>query len=1008
MSKWRVFTLFILLALFVIPVSAANGNNGVDDIRGRWDIQWQMDSEGNVPLPELEVLVTEIEPSSTEADVYLATGCMAIAEEGYYAPLSLQATDNLDGSYDVVFLSTVVPGVNGMGPFIVRFDGYFEVFGSGVKDDVIDGGLETGYGGGGWTGEHHDRRRVKCPAADPSVLWFNPDIYVDVDRSPTPNYPDYTLLGGNTNIVSSAMLVEWPDGGVEIVDYEQDIFTLADFVNEFAFGLNLEGLPIAGEPYTFTLLDSLGNTIPGTETVDYWYSCPQGAPSDPVATYLFEDHVNTSWTGVADVPGQFEPNGDPQIGFYQIEVGSFEEGGMLYGMNWGSSTYHNIPWSPFVVDQFEDDPDGFDHGISFSELDDGLYEYRILSFSESHRDNPGFGHECQSVINAQNLMMEKSGSDLNFFQFGLISGNVASASGPIEGIMVTVCEYDNEEDPYCQEGQTDSNGEYYIQRLFENDYRVGVYGQPGWANENYDDAIFHEDAARVGVLGGQETTNIDFILEQGGSISGTVFDDQQNPLGGIAVDTENGGFGTCTDENGFYVLEGMPLGDVGVVAGRDFCDEHPYVDQLIEDVPVGSTGVDFYLSEGLYISGTVFDDQQNPLGGIAVDTENGGFGTCTDENGFYILGALSAGDYNVVAGRDFCDEHPYAEQMQEGVAAGSENIDFQLEMYVEPSSQYLNVQPDHMWADTGEWAEGVEVTISFDGYFASQFAPPSGNLFFDLSESGIAAGADVHITDGTDFKDLHVVNATLDTVDDVENTAEGSAPADSWLGVGIQADNGFFWADNFQADGVGNWFVDFDDTFQDFDGVTDAWVHVFDEDGDSTLAHLFIDPPPEPSSAFINLNPDDGWAHSGGWAEGSPITLSFLGSDWDTLTADAAGDVFFNDLAGSGVGPGVLVSVTDGVDTKELLVVDASFDFADDVTDTAGGTGPAGVFIAVGIDDGVAPEPFRLDGIQIDSSGNWFADFGADGQDFGPPVNGAWVEVPDEDGDSTLTSLVLP
>lgn len=168
MSKWRSLTIFILLALLVIPVSAASQNDGVDNLRGSWDIQWELDSEGNVPLPELNVYVVDIEATENDENVYLGTGCMAIAQEGLYAPLSIIATDNLDGTYDVEILSTVLPGVNDTGPFTIRFEGLFEVFSSAVSDDQIAGILVTNFSGGVWSGEHHDRQSPQCPDSEPT------------------------------------------------------------------------------------------------------------------------------------------------------------------------------------------------------------------------------------------------------------------------------------------------------------------------------------------------------------------------------------------------------------------------------------------------------------------------------------------------------------------------------------------------------------------------------------------------------------------------------------------------------------------------------------------------------------------------------------------------------------------------------------------------------------------------------------------------------------------------
>ena len=234
----------------------------------------------------------------------------------------------------------------------------------------------------------------------------------------------------------------------------------------------------------------------------------------------------------------------------------------------------------------------------------------------------------------------------------------------------------------------------------------------------------------------------------------------------------------------------------------------------------------------------------------------GGFGTCTDENGEYTLEGLPLGTYTVEAGHEFCGVGGYMIKALPDVEITEEfryagGIDFHLELAPEPSPQYLNVQPDHGWADSGGWTVGSQVTISFDGYSATLPAvssgdPDYGSVWFDLSGTGIALGMDVHITDGIDYKDLYIVNATFDYADEIENTAGGTGPAGAWIGVGIVDEiNGYenpYWVDGIQIDGNGDWFVDFDDSGQDFGAVTDAWLHVFDEDGDSTIAPLDLSP----------------------------------------------------------------------------------------------------------------------------------------------------------------------
>ncbi|MDX1408792.1 MAG: hypothetical protein R3330_11680, partial [Saprospiraceae bacterium] len=413
-------------------------------------------------------------------------------------------------------------------------------------------------------------------------------------------------------------------------------------------------------------------------------------------------------------------------------------------------------------------------------------------------------------------------------------------------------------------------------------------------------------------------------------------------LGGIAVDIEEGNFGTCTDENGYYELVGLPLGTYNVAAGREFCDSHPFSEQIQPGVQTGSTNVDFFLEAvqnepvlhvvpvhpEIHGHGwdpeaivTIYVDDDDDLGNGILYTESkpvndptnwcgepcfdvsgvsalpngilpGHVVTMTDGEFTHmvhttdlvwdgvdvdadtVFGTATPGswvevtshgpefairavqvdtfgnwivDFSVPGVEDFEQDvldlgsgfHGRSIQFEGGIPDDGTLAYWHIE---EPPMPFLNVQPALMWADSGNWAPGTSVTISFGSYLDTQSADGSGNVWFDLTGSGINPGIDVNITDGSDSKDLYVVAASFDGADDVENTAWGTAPPDMALGIAVVDINGyedgFYWVDGIQADEFGNWFVDFDDYSLDFGSVMDAWVHVFDEDGDSTLAHL--------------------------------------------------------------------------------------------------------------------------------------------------------------------------
>jgi len=155
-----------------------------------------------------------------------------------------------------------------------------------------------------------------------------------------------------------------------------------------------------------------------------------------------------------------------------------------------------------------------------------------------------------------------------------------------------------------------------------------------------------------------DATGIDFTLDPGGSISGVVTDGE-NPLANIGVDIFDGGYGTCTDENGNYTIAGLPLGTYDIVAGRDFCGPHPYTEQVMPGVSIDAdnpdmSGIDFELTAGGSISGTVLAVGGGLIGDnidVSACFEDDSFcgWTSVQSDGTYVITGLPAGEYRVHA-----------------------------------------------------------------------------------------------------------------------------------------------------------------------------------------------------------------------------------------------------------------------------------------------------------------------------------------------------------------------
>ena len=263
---------------------------------------------------------------------------------------------------------------------------------------------------------------------------------------------------------------------------------------------------------------------------------------------------------------------------------------------------------------------------------------------------------------------------------GQISGTVTNAGGDaVAGITVTA--YDTDTGEFGAQATTKNDGTYTLKKLGAADYTVEFMDNtdnPLYVTEYYDDQADFEDADAVTVATSQSVSGIDAVLARFGTISGTVTDEEGNPLGGIFVDvlevTEDGPpftspGGTVTAANGTYSFPFAPAGDSYVVGFDDldgkYVNEY-YDDQLsifdadlVSVTPGGATtGIDAALARAARISGTVTDSEGTGLGGIEIQLAREvapdewfsfgeEFGYQTEADGSYAIGGLPPGTWRV-------------------------------------------------------------------------------------------------------------------------------------------------------------------------------------------------------------------------------------------------------------------------------------------------------------------------------------------------------------------------
>ena len=293
---------------------------------------------------------------------------------------------------------------------------------------------------------------------------------------------------------------------------------------------------------------------------------------------------------------------------------------------------------------------------------------------------------------------------------GSISGTVYEADGvtPVGDADVWADSYD-----CCAGGEgtrTAPDGTFTISGLAPGDYRVGARASDqGLVREFYDDTTDGELAARVSVSAGQTTPDIDFSLELGGSVSGTVYEaDGVTPVGNAEVWAESydccgGGGGARTAPDGTFTITGLAPGDYWIgaraldqgLAGEFYDDTRDRDLAARVSVTAGQTtsDIDFSLEPGGSISGTVYEaDGITPVGDADVWADSyeccGSEGTRTAPDGTFTIFGLPPGDYRVGAEAEGYAREFYDDAIEEDLAARvsvtagqtTSDIDFSLEL----------------------------------------------------------------------------------------------------------------------------------------------------------------------------------------------------------------------------------------------------------------------------------------------------------------------------------------
>ena len=310
---------------------------------------------------------------------------------------------------------------------------------------------------------------------------------------------------------------------------------------------------------------------------------------------------------------------------------------------------------------------------------------------------------------------ETSGIDFTLDPGGTISGQVVSSDGGVPIANLPVFAIPDSSSDQLAASVTDAEG-HYILGLPAGSYLVvayPVFTDLNYVVEWYDGVPDPDSATPVPVSVGQDSGNIDFVLEPGGTISGHIFaSNGTTPLAGVqvvAVDYESlsppGMANSGAD--GSYTILGLPTGlyDVSAAAAGYLAEWYPDALDWNDAAPVPVTApadtpnIDFTLEVAGSISGQVTyldGGTPVPVANLRVHahdpaTDEHVSEANTDSSGNYTISGLPTGSYIVLActscsGLNFVKEYYQdalfwreADPVSVTAPADTPNIDFVLD-----------------------------------------------------------------------------------------------------------------------------------------------------------------------------------------------------------------------------------------------------------------------------------------------------------------------------------------
>ncbi|OGY80020.1 MAG: hypothetical protein A3B74_05185 [Candidatus Kerfeldbacteria bacterium RIFCSPHIGHO2_02_FULL_42_14] len=176
--------------------------------------------------------------------------------------------------------------------------------------------------------------------------------------------------------------------------------------------------------------------------------------------------------------------------------------------------------------------------FNFSEI--ALGKYRLTIMKDGY-----------IVLKKESVTIDANISDKKYTlkTASAVFGRVTSQNAPVDNATVTIYSVDTEKDEGYTTTTTDSDGYYLMQGLKAGKYRIRVQ------TTDYVERIVTK------TLDAGKQRQVDMQLVLAGSVSGYVWDEANNlPLSGYPVRVYGKSNYAYTDENGYYILDGLAAG----------------------------------------------------------------------------------------------------------------------------------------------------------------------------------------------------------------------------------------------------------------------------------------------------------------------------------------------------------------------------------------------------------------------------------------------------------------